>query len=147
MTNITRRDALLGATAAAVFTVATVAPLAIKSTSVKAALAAQIDPVAALVRKATAYDEGLNTVSGTVPDDEFNALCDIHSDMEIEIRDAPSTSIEAIAGKVRIAWRNSVVATETIRNGPDETFASLDPRRFLWSALQDLEQLVGGTKS
>ena len=85
----------------------------------------------------------VNTIGGTIPDDEFDALVEIHSEMEYEIRDTHSTSIEAIAGKVRIAWRDSVVATETIRNGPDETFAPLDPRRFVWSALQDLERLAG----
>ena len=144
---ISRRAALLGATAAAVVTGGTVAPLAIKSTSVKTALAAQIDPVAALVRKATAYDEWLNTIGDTIPEDEFNVLCALHSEMEIEIRDAPSTSIEGIAGKVRIAWVNLAVGTETIRNGPDETFAPLDPRRFVWSALQDLERLAGEARS
>ncbi len=43
--NITRRDALLGATAAAAVTGLTVAPLAFKAAGVKAALAGTTDPV------------------------------------------------------------------------------------------------------
>ena len=46
--NITRRDALLGATAAAAVTGLTVAPLAIKAAGVKAALALAGDPVIGL---------------------------------------------------------------------------------------------------
>ncbi len=45
--NITRRDALLGATAAAITTAATTAPLAIKAAGVKAALAGTSDPAIA----------------------------------------------------------------------------------------------------
>ncbi len=141
---ISRRDALMGATAAAVVTGAIVAPLALKATATKAALAG--DPVAVLVRKAAAYEEWLNTIGGTVTDDEFNVLCAVHSEMEYEIRDTPSNSIEAIAGKVRIAWANSVIKTETVRNGPPrefDEFYPLDPARFIWSALQDLERLAG----
>ncbi len=47
MTSITRRDALLGASAAAVVTTAATAPLAIKAAGVKAALAGTSDPAIA----------------------------------------------------------------------------------------------------
>ena len=112
-----------------------------------AALGAQTDPLVLLVRKATAYLEWLETIGGTVSDDEFNALCDLHSEMEIQIRDTPSTFIEAIAGKVRIAWQNSAAGIDMERNGPTEKYAPLSPVRLIWSALQDLERLAGGAPS
>ena len=133
---ITRRDSLVGASAAAV--VAGV-PMA--------ALGTQTDPLALLVRKAAAYEEWLNSIGGTVSDDEFNALCALHDEMECEIRDTPSTSIEAIAGKVRIAWQNSATGIAMEHNGPSEDFAPLDPVRLIWSALQDLERLAGEARS
>ena len=61
--SISRRNALMGATAAAVVTGAITAPLAIKAAGVKAAMAAQLDPVAALVRKAEAYEKWLETIA------------------------------------------------------------------------------------
>ncbi len=145
--SISRRTALATG-AAAITTGAIAAPLAVKATATKAALVG--DPVAVLVRKAAAYEEWLNTIGGTVTDDEFNVLCAVHSEMEYEIRDTPSNSIEAIAGKVRIAWANSVIEIEAVRNGPPKEFDEfypLDPARFIWSALQDLERLAGEARS
>ena len=58
--NISRRDALLGATAAAAVTGLTVAPLAIKSTGVKAALAGPTDePLIAMEREWNAIHKEL----------------------------------------------------------------------------------------
>ena len=132
---ITRRNAMLGASAAAV-TGLTVAPIGMKASGVKAALAgvpgvvkaSQTDPVAVLVRKASAYEEWLNSLN--VPDDEFNALAGVHFEMEHRILDTPATSLVGIVGKLRIAWKNA----ET-----DELYP-LASERFIWSALQDLER-------
>ncbi len=117
---ISRRGALLGASAAAVVAVA---PGAVK--------ASQTDPVAVLAAKAAAYEEWLNSLN--VSDDEFNALAGVHFEMEHRILDTPATSFEGIAGKLRIAWKNA----ET-----DELYP-LASERFIWSALQDLERLTG----
>jgi len=57
----------------------------------------------------------------------------------------PATSFEGIAGKVRIAWEGSVFS-DMARDGPPAEFDEvkpLDPERFIWSALQDLERLAG----
>ena len=128
---ISRRDALMGAGAAAV--VAGV-PGAVQAT--------QTDPVAVLAREARAYEEWLNRRNFTASDDEFNALCDHLSEIEYKIRDTPATSFEGIAGKVRIAWK---AFSDMAGDGPPAEFdqiAPLDPERFIWSALQDLERLA-----
>ncbi len=129
--SITRRNALTGATAA----------VAVAGVPM-AALGKQTDPVAVLVRKSEAYEEWLETMAGTVPEEEFNALCEVGSNMQREICDTPATSIEAIRGKAQIAWENSVVTIDELRNGPPEDSAPLDPIRFIWSALKDLERLA-----
>ena len=134
---ISRRDALMGAGAAAV--VAGV-PGAVQAT--------QTDPVAVLVREARAYQEWLDRRNFTASDDEFNDLCDHLSEMEYKIRDTPATSFEGIAGKVRIAWKGAMTCDEL--SGPPAEFdkvAPLDPERFVWSALQDLERLAGEARS
>ena len=93
--------------------------------------------------KSEAYEKWLETIAGTVPEEEFNALCEVGSNMQREICDKPATSIEAIRGKVQIAWEGSSVTIDDIRNGPPEDAYPLDPMRFIWSALQDLERLAG----
>ncbi len=105
--------------------------------------ATQTDPVAGLVREARAYEEWLNRRNFTASDDEFNALCDHLSEMEYKIRDTPATSFEGIAGKVHIAWK---AFSDMASDGPPAEFdqiAPLDPERFVWSALKDLERLAG----
>ena len=137
--SISRRGALIGAGAAAV--VAGV-PGEVQ--------ASQTDPVAVLVRKSRAYEEWLNTIGGTVSDDEFDALVNVGTEMECQIWNTPSTSFEGIAGKVRLAWEGSVIQTDEMRNGPPkefDEFKPLDPLRFIWSALQDLERLAREARS
>ena len=137
--SISRRGALIGAGAAAV--VASV-PEAVQ--------ASQTDPVAALVRKSREYEEWLNTIGGTVSDDEFDALVNVGTEMECRIWNTPSTSFEGIAGKVRLAWEYSDIEYDVIRDGPPEEFFKiypLDSVRFIWSALQDLERLAGEARS
>ncbi len=129
---ITRRNALMGAGAAVV--VAGV-PGAVQAT--------QTDPVAVLVREARAYQEWLNRRNFTASDDEFNGLCGHLCELECQIRDTPATSFEGIAGKVRIAWKEF---SDMASDGPPAEFdevAPLDPERFIWSALKDLERLAG----
>ena len=131
---ISRRGALFGAGAAAVVA------------GVPGVQASQTDPVAALVRKASEYEEWLNSIAGTVSDDEFDALVEVGTEMECEIWNTPSTSFEGIAGKVRLAWQYSDIEYDVIRDGPPEEFDKiypLDSVRFIWSALQDLERLAG----
>ena len=136
---ITRRGALIGASAAVV--VAGV-PGTVQ--------ASQTDPVAVLVRKSRAYEEWLNTIAGTVSDEEFDALVEVGSQMEIRIWNTPATSFEGIAGKVRLAWEYSDIEYDVIRDGPPKEFDEICPLhavRFIWSALQDLERLAGRARS
>ncbi len=129
---ISRRGALIGAGAAAV---AAGVPGAVQAT--------QTDPVAVLVREARAYEEWLDRRNFTASDDEFNGLCDHLRELEYQIRDTPATSFEAIAGKVRRAWKEF---SDMASDGPPAEFdkvAPLDPERFIWSALKDLERLAG----
>jgi len=136
--NITRRHALMGATAAAVVTGAAVAPLA-----------AQVDPVAVLARKAFSFRDWLNSTSD-MPEEEFNAYCERLWELFDQIRDTPATSIEGIAGKVRSAWIWTDPTISVERNGPPDDFAlvaQLDPQRFIWSARKDLERRAGEARS
>ena len=112
----------------------------------RAVQASQTDPVAALVRKASAYEDWLNSIADTVSEDEFDTLVNVGSEMECQIWNTPSTSFEGIAGKVRLAWEYSDIEYDVIRDGPPEEFDKiypLDSVRFIWSALQDLERLAG----
>ena len=142
--SISRRGALLGATAAAVVTGATTAPLAIK------AAAAQADPVAVLVNKALTFRDWLNAIPGDMPEEEFNTQCDELWEMFDQIRDTPATSVEGIAGKVRVAYLQTEPSIGAERTGPPDDFCQigqLAPERFIWSALKDLERLAGGMRS
>ncbi len=77
---ITRRDALLGATAAAVVTGATTAPLAIKAAGVKAALAGELndEPLLALRRRWLAWRDHIHNY----PDDSDEARDPLFAQLE-----------------------------------------------------------------
>ena len=147
--SISRRTALATG-AAAITTAAITAPLALKAGATKAALGAKADPVVALVNKALPYRRWLDSTPDDMPDEEFNALCRPLWEMYDQIRLTPATSVEGIAGKVRVAWIQTHPTIDGERNGPPEEFdiiGQLAPERFIWSVLQDLERLAGGLPS
>ncbi len=97
--NITRRDALLGATAAAAVTGLTVAPLAIKAAGVKAALAG--DPVLALEREWLAQLDFIHNY----PDDSDEALNPLYeraSEIERQLFLMPAESLRGVLTKLRV---------------------------------------------
>ena len=99
---ITRRNALLGATAAAVVTGLTVAPLAMKAAGVKAALAGPTDePLIAMEREWNAqrysYDDCLDdSDEGREP--HFRRL----EEMEWNIYQTPARTPQGVATKLRL---------------------------------------------
>ncbi len=128
---ISRRDALLGAGAAAM--VAGVPG------------AVQADPVVALVNKALAYRDQINNGPADMLDDRLDALCEPLDEMLDLIRLTPATSAQGIAGKVRVAWIQTAPMIDHERTGPPDEFdqiGRLASSRFIWSALQDLERLA-----
>ena len=147
--SISRRTAIATG-AAAITTGAITAPLALKAAGVKAALAGEPDPVAALANKAFAYRAWLNSIPGDMPEEEFNSHCEELWEIYDQIRDTPATSIEGIAGKVRVALIQTYHPIDNEITGPPDDFelvGSLEPERFIWSALRDLERLAGEARS
>ena len=133
---ISRRGAMLGATAAAVVA------------SVPGAVLG--DPVVALVNKALAYRAQINNGPDDMSDDRLDALCEPLDEMLNLIWLTPATSVQGVASKVRVAWIQTVPPIDAERIGPPEEFdqiGRLAPERFIWSALQDLERLAGGRPS
>ena len=102
--NITRRDALLGATAAAVVTGAAVVPLAIKAAGVKVALAG--DPAAVqgedaeLIALGRQWIDAYGKWIGT-EDDDSTLLKRCHS-IENRIADIPARSHHGALVKLRV---------------------------------------------
>ncbi len=92
---ITRRDALMGATAAAVATGATVAPLAIKAVLAGVPMPATADVASA----ATA-------VSASVSDARIFALVEEHERAEAEMEKAGKRWFEAVMGRMPAHLRN-----------------------------------------
>ncbi len=97
--NITRRDALVGATAAAVVTGAITAPLAIKAAGVKAALVG--DPVLALERQWLAQLDFIHNY----PDDFDEALEPLYEradEIERQLFSMPAESVRGVPTKLRV---------------------------------------------
>ena len=108
--NITRRDALLGATAAAAVTGLTAAPLATKAAGVKAALGGvpgaatgeDADAqVKALCRKWEAMYRHFESNSAT--DDERNARLPVMDRLADRIADIPARSFDEVVHKLKVA--------------------------------------------
>ena len=136
--NITRRDALLGATAAAAVTGLTAAPLAIKAAGVKAALggvpgAVQGEDadaqVKALCRKWEAMYRHVNM--SNVTDEERFAQVPVMDRLADRIADIPVRSLDGVVHKLKVA----------IHYMDDEA------GRYADSTIRDLEHLAGGMQS
>ena len=149
MTAITRRNALLGATAAAVVTGAATAPLAIKAAGVKAALGG--DPVLALEREWLAQLDFIHNY----PDDSDEALDPLYeraNEIERQLFSMPAESLRGVLTKLRV-WHYY---------GYDSDLTGLPYGHVWWrvgfdnlrlanlgsvAVMQDLERLAGEVRS
>ena len=132
--NITRRDALLGATAAAVVTGAITAPLAIKAAGVKAALAGD-DPIWAVLARARSLQE---QIDADPYDPATDALGTTLCEFECEIFDTQATTFDGLLAKARYA---RFIAA------PGDPQYRLDGDNLVLSIVRDLERLYGGLPS
>ena len=130
--NITRRDALLGATAAAAVTGLTVAPLAIKAALGGVPGAVQGEDadaqVKALCRKWEAMYRHVNM--SNVTDEERFAQVPVMDRLADRIADIPVRSLDGVVHKLKVA----------IHYMDDEA------GRYADSTLRDLERLAGGMR-
>ena len=146
---ITRRNALLGATAAAVVTGATVAPLAIKAGATKAALAG--DPVLALEREWLAQLDFVHNY----PDDSDEALEPLYKradEIERQLFLTPAETALGVLTKLRVwhyyygscSWEAQPYARVWWRGCLDNLhIAELGSV----AVMRDLEHLSGGARS
>ncbi len=138
MTSITRRSALLGASAAAAMA-ATTAPLAIKAAGVKAAgVKAALggdDPIWAVLARAQSLQDRITAA----PDDPATAALETTiCDVECEIFETQATTFDGLLAKARYArW---IVA-------PGDPHYRLDGDNLVLSIVCDLERLAGGMQS
>ena len=156
---ITRRDALLGATAAAVTTAAVTAPLAIKSAGVKAALVG--DPAVDLgqqLRAAwqtwlsamAAFDEiedcGIPTCGKGGPNCALfqeRARCESRFwELEPRLLDTPATTVGGVLAKLRGFYHDDEIARIKVGETPDPL-----PEEYVTSIYLDLERLAGEARS
>ena len=129
MTAITRRDALMGATAAAAATGLTAAPLAIK-----AALGGD-DPIWAVLARARSLQD---QITAAPYEPATAALETTLCDVECEIFETQATTFDGLLAKARYArW---------IVRPVDPQF-ELDGDNLVLSIVRDLEHLAGGMQS
>ena len=147
--SISRRDALLGATAAAAVTGLTAAPLAIKAAGVKAALGG--DPVLALEREWLARLDFVHNY----PDDSDEALDPLYErvhHVERQLFLMPAESVQGVLTKLRV-WHYYYSPGSCADQPYDRVWwrGSLDnlPLADLGSVavMRDLERLAGEARS
>ncbi len=145
---ITRRDALLGATAAAAVTGLTVAPLSMKAAGAKAALAG--DPLLAMEREWLAFRHYCNNYPDE-SDEARDPLYDRLTDMELEIYETPATTPAGAVIKLRL-WGNYYTSFAT-DNAYEEAWwrgdlapMGLDETGFAY-VMRDLAHLAGEVRS
>ena len=152
MTSITRRDALLGATAAAVVTSAITAPLAIKSAGVKAALAG--DPIVVMWRQSRRWlEEGsrYDKLSGVAANKaDFERLSDMGDqidrkafDLEQKIADMTPESPQGWGIQARLLEDWMAAGT---RNDRRDLLIARRIAAYL-EGLANAERLAGGLPS
>ena len=131
--NITRRDALLGATAAAAVTGLTAAPLAIKAALGGVPGAVQGEDadaqVKALCRKWEAMYRHVNM--SNVTDEERFAQVPVMDRLADRIADIPVRSLDGVVHKLKVASH----------------YMDDEAGRYTDSTLRDLERLIGGMQS
>ena len=163
---ISRRDALRGATAAAVVTGAVTAPLAFKAAATKAALAG--DPAVALaeelnsIRAAWSLAEdafedaavhaGISTLAtqGRCRDLGIESVWQEHEhcknrfwDLRERLLDTPAATTRGVLAKFRAFYHDAEIADMRAGGDPDGDL----PQEFAASVYRDLERLIGEASS
>ena len=131
--SISRRDALLGATAAAVVTGATTAPLAIKAGATKAALGGE--PLVALERHMLVLGAFLDNHSAE-DDAQSEAVFKQWSTLQDQIAETPARTVQGLAVKLRLIAEDSMV------HCMDSDFE----QGLIRSAVESAEQLAVGAE-
>ncbi len=137
---ISRRDALVGASAAAV--VAGVPSEALANAD------PQIEALLGQLRAANARLENINILyhaSGAEElGEESDIVCDRITDIEVQIIQTPATTLRGALSKARVAWHITAEHENLDETDPFDPAhgCSLDDPVFIWSALQDLERLA-----
>ncbi len=164
--SISRRDALLGATAAAVVTGATAAPIAINAAGVKAALSGE--PVVALSQQLRAASEVWNSAIDAFEEAAHRAGCsclvgqEVRQELGIEslwqerehwearfwdlrarLLETPSATVGGVLAKLRGFYHDGEIADMRAGGDPDEAL----PEEYAASVYRDLERLAGGLPS
>ena len=162
---ISRRDALMGATAAAVVTGATVAPLAVQSAGVKAALAA--DPAVDLSRQlravckawwdaGNAFEEAAHSAGYNIfMAERLRRELGIESlyqerehwkarfwELQPRLLDTPATTTRGVLAKLRGFYHDDEIAGIMAGEEPDDL-----PGDYAASIYRDLERLTGEARS
>ena len=147
--NISRRDALMGATAAAVVTGAIIAPLATKATAVKAALGGvspTLEPLLAMEQEWLAFRDFCDDW----PDEEgevYEALYGRLNEMAEALYRIPAKTLTGVAAKLRMwAWNCTGISDPHPYGKPwwrgDLAAMYADERGFA-QVMRDLERLSG----
>ncbi len=169
--SISRRDALLGVTAAAVVTGAATAPLAVKAASVKAVLggeptlaqAAAQDPVITTIDRYVAlyseaypsFDQFPEDTWGKI-EEELEPVKDRCDNLLCDVFRIPARSLDGALLKARLAYRIELGRVTGTRepvedmappNDGSHNIGALDSQQLVWSLLRDLERLAGGMPS
>ncbi len=139
---ISRRNALLGATAAAAVTGWPAIPLAQKAAGVKAALANADPEIEALFVQLAAADAHAEATGADDAWDRFN-------DIQAQIVVTPAMTLGGTLSKARMAWSITAACMDVDKTDPDfdPDTGRLNDERFIWSTLQDLERLAGEARS
>ena len=145
--NITRRDALMGATAAAVVTGATAIPLAIKAAGVKAALGGE--PLLAMEREWNAHRHSYNNSvddSDVALEPHFRRL----EEMEWNIYQTPAQTLQGVATKLRL-WSRYYACFHDCGYEGDWWTGDLEGMEYaefgFANVMRDLERLAGRAPS
>ena len=154
--SISRRDALLGATAAAAVTGLTVAPLAMKAAGVKAALTAEptrvqpVEPLLAMEQEWATFRDYCNSYPDE-SDAAVNPLFERLTEMERQIYVTPAATLEGVVVKLRL-W-SSYYAEFSSHEGFEDSWwrgdygpEYMDVLGFA-NVMRDLERLAGGSPS
>ena len=164
--SITRRNALLGATAAAAVTGLTVAPLAMKAAGVKVALAG--DPVIGLVQQLNAAWTAWMTADDAFEDAchragfntfEYSTKCRDSGikelrqererwkarfwDLEPRVLDTPATTLHGVIAKLRDFYHDDEIALMRAGDLPADDLE----KKWAASIYRDLEHLAGEARS
>ncbi len=134
---ITRRGAMLGASAAVAVAGVPLAAVASEDPQIEAlmgqlrAARARLENINILYRASGAEELG----------EESDIVCDRITDIEVQIIQTPATTLRGALDKARVAWHITAEHDNLDETDPDFDYGLDDPV-FIWSVLQDLERLA-----